>query len=244
MKSYEDIVKELDSNIPANAVSSRQGGNGTSLDYLTAAYVINRLNAVLGQGAWSYNSVLTKLWEGEINGKFTVSYAASVTLAVKIGNLSTQFTDVGFGDGSDRNPSKPYELAMKEAVSDGIKRCAKNLGMAQGLGLYFKGGEYIDDAPSPQPAKAASAPSSAKQAPVAQPAKPAATATAPAKTQGKDSLMKTIKGYIAIAVDQKKATLEEFKGELKGRYNVDALAELNEPQLGEYLTFVNQRVSA
>ena len=235
MKSYEELVKELDANIPESAVSQRQGGGSSSLSYLTAAYVIDRLNKVIGPGNWSYQSSLTKLFEGEVNGKQTVSYAASVTLAVKLGNLNTQFTDVGYGDGSDRNPSKPYELAMKEAVSDGLKRCAKNLGISYGLGLYFKGGEYIDDAPSAQPAKAAPTPSSAKQAPVAQ---------AKAQGPGRDGLMKTIKGYIAIAVDQKKATLEEFKGELKGRYNVDALAELNEPQLGEYLTFVNQRVSA
>lgn len=235
MKTYEELVKILDENIPTSAVSQRQGGGNTSLSYLTAAYVINRLNQTLGVGNWSYNSTLTKLYEGEVNGKYTVSYAASVTLAVKLGSLSTQYTDVGFGDGSDRNPSKPFELAMKEAVSDGLKRCAKNLGISCGLGLYFKGGEYIGD--------------DAEVAVAAAPAQPKAAATiaaapAPAKKRDKDGLLKTIKGFIAIAIDQKKATIEEFTGELKGRYNVEKLADLNDPQLEQYLQFVNQRVSA
>lgn len=48
------------------------------------------------------------------------------------------FSDVGFGDAVDYSGSQisVQELAMKEAVSDGVKRALKNLGDQFGLGLY------------------------------------------------------------------------------------------------------------
>jgi recombination DNA repair RAD52 pathway protein len=48
------------------------------------------------------------------------------------------FSDVGFGDAVDYSGSEisTHELAMKEAVSDGVKRALKNLGDQFGLGLY------------------------------------------------------------------------------------------------------------
>jgi recombination DNA repair RAD52 pathway protein len=51
---------------------------------------------------------------------------------------STEFSDVGFGDAVDYSGStiSVQELAMKEAVSDAVKRALKNLGDQFGLGLY------------------------------------------------------------------------------------------------------------
>ncbi len=50
------------------------------------------------------------------------------------------FSDVGYGDAVEYTNSyiTVQELAMKEAVSDGVKRALKNLGDQFGLSLYDK----------------------------------------------------------------------------------------------------------
>jgi recombination DNA repair RAD52 pathway protein len=154
-----DIRAKLDATIPEGAVESREQG-GKKLSYLSGAYVIRRMNEVFGQGNWSYSiQKLEKVFEGKVEQRSGEVYATSYIAEVEVSALfpdsktkgeyhsgKTYFTDVGYGDGTDRNnPGKAHELAVKEAVTDGIKRAAKNLGISMGLGLYFKGGEYVTD---------------------------------------------------------------------------------------------------
>jgi recombination DNA repair RAD52 pathway protein len=150
MKS--ELQKLLNANIPAEAVEEREAyKNGPKLSYLSGAYVINRLNEVLGQGNWGYSlKSLTKVYEGTIeqySGEaFTTSYVATVGFWALIDGKGASFDEVGYGDGTDKkSPGKAHELATKEAVTDGIKRAAKNLGISMGLGLYMKSGEYVDE---------------------------------------------------------------------------------------------------
>lgn len=183
-----DIQKELDSNIPAEAVETREAWRGgPKLSYLSGAYVIDRMNQVLGQGNWDYTLVdLTKVYEGTIAqtnaDAYTTSYTAKVRLTARFGPPSIEyssvsFTDVGYGDGTDKkSPGKAHELAVKEAVTDGLKRAAKNLGRSMGLGLYFKSGEYVDEAnitKNDEPAKQQAA-TAVQEQPAAAPAKPSA----------------------------------------------------------------------
>jgi len=53
---------------------------------------------------------------------------------------SISFSDVGYGDGMEYTGSRitVHELAMKEAVSDAVKRALKNFGSQFGLDLYDK----------------------------------------------------------------------------------------------------------
>lgn len=143
-----DLQKELDANIPADAVSERQGSKGKSLSYLETWYVIDRLNQVLGQGNWAYSSEVSLVHNGTITTQYgeaySVHYIARVRLVVSIDGASTEFTDYGYGDGTDKNnPGKAHELAVKEAVSDGLKRVSKNLGRSMGLALYDKTQEFV-----------------------------------------------------------------------------------------------------
>lgn len=143
------IKQKLDEPIPRSAVATRSGG-GSTLSYLTSFYVIQKLNEVIGQGNWAYSSEVTHVHSGEVDGKYGKSYSthytARVRLVVAIDGNSTEFTDYGYGDGTDKtNPGKAHELAVKEAVTDGLKRCAKNLGMAFGLALYDKTQEFVSD---------------------------------------------------------------------------------------------------
>src|ERR1700749_4124519 len=99
-----DLQKQLDENIPENVISTRQAGNGRTLDYLETWYVIDRLNQVLGQGNWAYSSEVNcvrdgtlKTSSGETN---SVHYIARVRLVAQLGEQSTEFTDYGDGEGT------------------------------------------------------------------------------------------------------------------------------------------------
>lgn len=164
MTKTETQVK-LDENIPKDEVSTREGGGGKSLSYLETWYVIDRLNQVLGQGNWGYQtSKLDKVFEGKTGqwnyqekkevDVFATSYIATVALFAVIEGKTVIFTEVGYGDGTDKkNPGKAHELATKEAVSDGLKRAAKNLGRSMGLALYDKTQEYVGKASSANASK-------------------------------------------------------------------------------------------
>lgn len=151
-RTYEEVTKELDKNIPAESVKERSNGNFT-LSYLEGHYVIDRLNKVLGIGNWAYG--ITKMdcvFSGSVKDKYDkeiyyASYVTTIRLVVTLPDgIQTEFSDVGFGDGQDKsNPGKPHELATKEAVTDALKRCAKNLGQSMGLALYNKERTNVDD---------------------------------------------------------------------------------------------------
>lgn len=144
----------LDSNIPKDVIETREQA-GRTLSYLATWYVIDRLNQVLGQGNWGYQiKQLDKVFEGTIQQSsgevFTTSYTAQVALFATIENKTVIFTEVGYGDGTDRkSQGKAHELATKEAVSDALKRGAKNLGRSMGLALYDKTQEYVGTVANP-----------------------------------------------------------------------------------------------
>lgn len=143
-----EIQSALDSNIPKDVIETREQA-GRTLSYLATWYVIDRLNQVLGQGNWGYQiKQLDKVFEGTIQQSsgevFTTSYTAQVALFATVEGKTVIFTEVGYGDGTDRkSQGKAHELATKEAVSDALKRGAKNLGRSMGLALYDKTQEFV-----------------------------------------------------------------------------------------------------
>lgn len=150
-ENLESLKKQLDSNIPEDAVSEREQA-GLRLSYLEGWYVIDRLNQVLGQGNWQYETdTINKVHETSAENARgqkgrTVSYMAIVRLTAVIAERTVSFTDVGFGSGIEYgNRLTADESAGKEAVTDGLKRCAKNLGRSLGLALYDKEQRYVGD---------------------------------------------------------------------------------------------------
>lgn len=128
-------------------VSKRQGSGGMSLSYLEGHDAIRTANRIFGIGNWGYRTLtLTLLGEEEIERNnragFRVGYRATVEVFVngEDGAVASLFSDTGYGDATDYTGSKitPHELASKEAVTDALKRCLKNLGDQFGLGLYDK----------------------------------------------------------------------------------------------------------
>lgn len=256
MKTKEQILSDLDANIPAKAVSSRQGGGTKALSYLEGWYVIDRMNKIFGPDAWSYDATeLRCVHQGELDGKygkiFSASYSATVALFVQFpdGTQAKRITDVGFGNGTDKtDPGKPHELATKEAVTDALKRCAKSLGMSLGLALYDKKQENVGDE-EPAPKVAAQAPKPAPMQTVAQKPDPLDTIKATQELNEKLQIMgvgypdrqretinKRITAMSKVVIAKRLKTLEELKADMKSKYGADSTAGLDDAEAKDLLT--------
>lgn len=142
-KERSKLVEQLEAKIPRSVISKRDGGGGRKLDYLEGWYVIDRMNQIFGVGGWSYvTDEMRLVHQGEVDGKHVAHYVAKITVRA----AGTAFSDFGYGDGTDKyNPGKAHELAVKEAVTDAIKRACKNFGKSMGLALYDKTREFVDE---------------------------------------------------------------------------------------------------
>lgn len=266
MKTKEQILSELDADIPRNVIEQRDGGGAKKLSYLPGWHVINELNKIFGPDAWSYDvTELRCVHSGELQGKYgpvqSASYSATVALYVQFpGNeQAKRITDVGFGNGTDKaDPGKPHELATKEAVTDAIKRCAKSLGMFLGLSLYTKSDEYIEDAPkatalAPKPAPTQTvAPKTVQQELEQQMKFNAATKAETVTGFSRESINKRITAMSNVILakagpvgsEPRKAKLTELKADMKSKYGADSTAGLDDTEAKELLTNLEQLANA
>lgn len=239
MKSYEELVKELNSKIPRSEISTRDAGQGRSLDYVSGFYVIKRLNEVLGPGSWAYGAEVSLISSGEVEtyrGKaFSTHYMAKVRLVVTIGDKHTEFTDYGYGDGLDaKNQGKSHELAIKESVTDGLKRCAKNLGMSLGLALYDKSQENVEEnekpreEPKPDPTAKSAQELPKKQEPPIQPKIQLSS------QNQRDKILKNISLTSKVLIESRRKTQEQVV-DILSRYGVKTKEELSEDKAVELL---------
>lgn len=220
----EPQAKQLDKPIPREAVSERSDGRVT-LSYLEGWYVINRLNQVLGQGNWSYQTInISKVFDGFITSargteQHYTSYTALVQLSARIDGNVVVFSDVGFGDGRDSsNPGKTHELAVKEAVTDGLKRCAKNLGMSMGLALYDKSQANVIEA-------------EASEVPANVPTTNTPANSSAVTFSSKDSAIKELKKIITVAEETGMISRQEYKDHLLKTYQQTTMNALTLEQL-------------
>lgn len=248
------IQAQLDEQIPRDVVSLREGGGGRKLSYLEGWYVIDRLNKIFGQGNWSYAHQYERLFEQENDDKWETAYLAKVYLNVFIGNRHIALEDVGYGDGKDRNRGKAHESAVKEAVTDGIKRCAKSLGMSMGLALYDKTQENVSDAePEKAPVQGSGSKDTksaamggvrkGKPETVSAPA-PESDGPVPATPPADRELRnKMISGMADVAVKQKKATTAQLRDYMREKYKVEKKEELNDVQSQGFYSYLRGVIS-
>ena len=233
---YDDTKAKLNAKIPRDVISQRKGFGNTTLSYLEGWYVVARLNEVLGQGNWQYTTKLDKVNEKRIKNARglevrAVAYSAIVTLVVNVAGKEAVFQDVGVGKGQETdNELMADESAMKEAVTDGLKRAARNLGMSMGLALYDKTEENIDDTPSPSTKETNTShqQTEAKRAPDAD--VPTGTTRSPKKPV-RDSVEKALRTYISVASKLGKTTTEEVIKYLKEKTGKEKIADINEEEL-------------
>lgn len=244
-KTYESVVEQLNAKIPREVISERDGGGGRKLAYLEGWYIINRLNEVFGPGNWAYMSQAQVVHEGKVTDrygkeKFTAHYTAFVRLTVTFpGGLQTEFTDYGYGDGTDTNSAgKCHELAVKEAVTDGIKRCAKNLGMSMGLALYDKTQENVSDAGT----ETAVIPQSVGSTPIGTPSTEISNGSASAPS--KATVLKSISTTSRVIIAKQLRSEEELRQYMKEKYGVENKESLPLPKAKELLTYLEGVMNA
>jgi recombination DNA repair RAD52 pathway protein len=108
--------------------------------FLEAWDVIAHLTRIFGPLGWDKEVLREELVFETGESKFTVCYRATVRLTVR-SKLGTKVSeDVATGTAVNQ-PSRgdAHDLALKTAVSDALKRCAKDLGNQFGLSLYNEG---------------------------------------------------------------------------------------------------------
>jgi len=124
---------------------------GPKGDYLEGWHVISEANSIFGFGEWSYEisdircvSERPRLIGSQNKDGWGVSYTAHVVVTV----AGVRRGDVGAGHGYDVDCGLAHESAIKEAVTDALKRSLRTFGNPFGLALYDKSRENVGiDAP-------------------------------------------------------------------------------------------------
>jgi DNA repair and recombination protein RAD52 len=144
----KELTRKLD---PANVKPAK--AFGPKGDYIEGWHAIAEANRIFGFGEWSYTiPECTCVHQGprEI-GKdkkpgFGVTYTAKVS--VEVGGAIRE--DFGAGHGYDVDCGLAHESAIKEAITDALKRALRTFGNPFGLALYDKSRENVGiDAPDP-----------------------------------------------------------------------------------------------
>ena len=135
-QQLDQLFKEIN----PKRVAERKG-----MSYLETWDVIAHLNRIFGFEGWDKHVLdLTLIYESqrEVKDTWDVAYRATVRLVVHDSDGFAGKTSEDAATGQAQNqPSRgdAHDLAVKSAVSDALKRCAKDLGNQFGLSLYDKG---------------------------------------------------------------------------------------------------------
>lgn len=134
---------------------------GPKGDYLEGWHVIAEANRIFGFDAWSYEALDVrcvseaprKIGKGQKDG-WGVTYTAKVRVTVQ----EVVREDFGAGHGYDVDAGLAHESAVKEAVTDALKRALRTFGNPFGLALYDKTRANVGTAEvEPEPKKTSAA---------------------------------------------------------------------------------------
>jgi len=147
MMDWQTITPELQKKLdPANVKPAK--AYGPKGDYIEGWHAMAEANAIFGFGGWSYTVTQCQcVAQGErAIGKdkkpgFGVTYTAMVR--VMVGDVVRE--DFGAGHGYDVDLGLAHESAVKEAVTDALKRAMRGFGNRFGLALYDKTRANVGD---------------------------------------------------------------------------------------------------
>jgi DNA recombination protein Rad52 len=128
-------IKMLEGKLDPKHVVTPSGQYGPKGDYLEGWHVINEANRIFGFDGWSYTHSLQKVHEGT-NEKKNVEIAYICKCTLTVGDVTRE--DIGYGSGFAKMAGDAHEGAVKEAVTDALKRCLRTFGNPFGLALYDK----------------------------------------------------------------------------------------------------------
>lgn len=123
----EQTRKGLSAPFPPEQVRTREGRAGMKLQWVEARLVAQRLNEVIGVGAWSFEVSLVPGHDNAVKGRLSLP--------------SGVYEDYGYETGGSGE-------TLKEASSDALRRCASLTGVA--AYLYAHGAE-ANAASAPRP---------------------------------------------------------------------------------------------
>lgn len=131
----KELQKKLD---PANVKPPAPGKYG---NYIEGWHAIAEANRIFGFDGWSYvvKSVSQTNCDQKQDGKWAVGYIAVVS--VSAGGVTRE--DAGHGQGHGKSLGDAHDSAIKEAVTDGLKRALRSFGNPFGLALYDKTGANV-----------------------------------------------------------------------------------------------------
>jgi DNA repair and recombination protein RAD52 len=144
-KQTEALTAKLDaSHVKARTQAGRQ------LSYIEGWHAIAEANRIFGFSEWDRTLVTLKqvTEPREIDGKWRVSYLATVRITVRTIDgqdvVETVRDGTGYGSGIDRDLGSAHESAIKEAETDAMKRALMTFGNPFGLALYDKTQENVE----------------------------------------------------------------------------------------------------
>jgi len=128
----EDQRAQLKRDMPRDAVKTRSQA-GQTLSYVDSVYVIDQLNEVFGHDGWSFTHESPVIRDG-------ARAVVVVSGVLRAGGVERGDTGVGLAAGEKPDA---LETAVKAAVTDCLKRCARTWGARMGLALYDKQQESV-----------------------------------------------------------------------------------------------------
>jgi DNA recombination protein Rad52 len=145
----DSVGDQLEQFLGPEYICYRPGEGGRKLAYAEGHEIIGLLNSIFGWDGWNTKVMnSTEDYANENNGgKWSVGLAVTVRLTVLVKDSDkireVYREDVGYGT-IDNGPGrgKSMEKCRKEAVTDGLKRAARQFGNATGGCLYNK--QYLD----------------------------------------------------------------------------------------------------
>ncbi len=145
-KATEELTRKLD---PAHVKPAKSFG--PKGDYIEGWHAMAEANRIFGFGEWAYTvPECTCVHQGprEIGQAKKPGFGVTYTAKVAVSVAGVVREDFGAGHGYDVDCGLAHESAIKEAVTDALKRALRSFGNPFGLALYDKTRENVGvDAP-------------------------------------------------------------------------------------------------
>lgn len=148
-----ELQRKLD---PANVKPAKSFG--PKGDYIEGWHAMAEANRIFGFDGWSYEiTECTCVYQAprEIGQQKKPGFGVTYTAKVRVNVLGVLREDFGAGHGYDVDCGLAHESAIKEAVTDALKRALRSFGNPFGLALYDKTRENVGVDRPPFDAKAA-----------------------------------------------------------------------------------------
>lgn len=142
---------QLDAPLQQSHVVKPTSKFGPKGDYIEGWHAIAEANRIFGYNGWSYQIVELKpchepfLAGDPAKETWRVGYICTIDVCA----LGVTRQDVGYGSGAAKGIGDAHEGAVKEAVTDALKRTLRTFGNQFGLALYDKTQSNVRDGVEP-----------------------------------------------------------------------------------------------